>query len=54
MIDCEENETNAKLAEEAGVEGYPTIQLVKNDDVIPYDSGERTLAGFTNFLDNNL
>tara|TARA_B100000941_G_C28259764_1_gene425973 strand:+ start:241 stop:645 length:405 start_codon:yes stop_codon:yes gene_type:complete len=54
MIDCEENDKNAKLAEEAGVEGYPTIQLVKDNNVIPYDSGERTFAGFTNFLDNNL
>tara|TARA_B100000575_G_C23143146_1_gene665917 strand:- start:2925 stop:3377 length:453 start_codon:yes stop_codon:yes gene_type:complete len=53
MIDSEENEENAKLAEESGVEGYPTIILMKNGEPVPYN-GDRTYSAFVEFLDSHM
>ena len=50
MVNCEKN---PELAEAAGVEGYPTIQLELNAKRHNYD-GERTEAGFMSYIKNML
>ena len=50
MVNCEKN---PELAEAAGVEGYPTIQLELNGKRHNYD-GERTEAGFMSYIKNML
>ena len=34
-IDCDQNE---KMADEYNIEGYPTIKLIKNGEVVEYDA----------------
>jgi thiol-disulfide isomerase/thioredoxin len=50
MINCEENETNAKLAQQFGVKGYPTIIAVVNGKKQSYEGGDRSENGFTTWL----
>lgn len=46
-IDCEKNE---KMADKFNIEGYPTIKLVKGNQVIDYDAkpDEKSLTEFLN------
>tara|TARA_B110000971_G_scaffold106207_1_gene108888 strand:+ start:4361 stop:4789 length:429 start_codon:yes stop_codon:yes gene_type:complete len=50
MINCEENETNAKLATQYNVEGYPTIVATVNGTRTVYESSDRSSDGFANWL----
>ena len=50
MVNCEKY---PKLAEAAGVEGYPTIQLMLNGKRHTYE-GERTKTGFMGYIKNML
>tara|TARA_Y100000780_G_scaffold232441_2_gene263936 strand:- start:638 stop:1042 length:405 start_codon:yes stop_codon:yes gene_type:complete len=49
-VDCEKEK---KLAEEFGVEGYPTIKLVKDNEVIEYDAKPK-YETLTEFLHTTL
>ena len=51
MIDCESSNENKKLAEELGVDGYPTITAQFGDRLERYN-GPRTLDGLNNWLSN--
>ena len=51
-IKCEEG-GNKELCDRYQVEGFPTIKLLVGNNVIDYD-GERTLDGFTKFIDTNV
>nr|QDY52272.1 thioredoxin [Mimiviridae sp. ChoanoV1] len=46
---CEDSEVEQELARENNVEGYPTIKLVKNNEVVDYN-GPRTKEGLMEFL----
>ena len=46
-IDCEKDE---KLCEEYKIEGYPTIKLVKGDEVIEFDA-KVTMDNFDKFIE---
>jgi thiol-disulfide isomerase/thioredoxin len=50
MINCEENEANAKLAQQFGVKGYPTIVAVVNGQKHNYEGGDRSANGFAGWL----
>lgn len=52
MINCEENETNAKLAAEYDVKGYPTIIAECKNKKHVYKNADRTAKGFSNWLDS--
>ena len=52
MINCEENQENANLAQEMNVEGYPTIMASSNGTYFNYDSGPRTEDGFSSWIKN--
>ena len=45
--------TNKEMIEQEGIEGYPTLILYKDGKKITYE-GERTLAGFEEFLKDKL
>lgn len=44
-VDCEKNE---KMADQFGIEAYPTIKLIKGDQIVDYDAkpDEKTLTQF--------
>ena len=46
---CEDSEVEQELAREKNVEGYPTIKLVKNNEVVDYN-GPRTKEGLMEFI----
>ena len=50
MINCEENEVNAKLAESMNVEGYPTILADINGNISNFNYGNRTEDNFLLWL----
>jgi len=49
-VDCEKNE---KLADQYGVEGYPTIKLVKGNEVVDFDA-KPTKESLTQFLKSSV
>ena len=49
-IDCEKNE---KLADQYSVEGYPTIKLVKGDQVVDFDA-KPTQESLTEFFKTSI
>ena len=46
---CEDSEVEKDLARDNNVEGYPTIKLIKNNEVVDYN-GPRTKEGIMVFL----
>ena len=46
---CEGSETEKEVARDNNVEGYPTIKLIKNNEVIDYN-GERNSTAIKNLL----
>lgn len=41
-----------EVASDNNIEGYPTIKLIKNNEVVDYN-GERTADAIKNFINNN-
>lgn len=54
MIDCEASDADKQLASQFGVKSYPTIIALVNGKKIPFEGGERTTAGFDNWLQSIL
>ena len=52
MINCEENERNAKLASKYQVKGYPTIIAESNGKKHVYENADRTANGFSKWLES--
>lgn len=50
MIDCEENDENAKLAKAYGVKGYPTFILTKDGKNNSYEGADRSPKGFLEWV----
>lgn len=49
---CEGSNVEKEAARDNNVEGYPTIKLVKNNEVVDYN-GERNAEAIKNFVNNN-
>jgi len=54
MIDCEASDADKQLAAQFGVKSYPTIIAQTNGKQIPFEGGDRTTAGFNNWLQSIL
>ena len=50
MINCEENEANAKMASEYEVKGYPTIIAGVNGQKHVYEGSDKSSQGFSSWL----
>jgi len=48
---CEDSEVEQAFARDNNVEGYPTIKLVKNNEVVDYN-GPRTKEGLMKFIND--